>query len=486
MPPAPGVPQRSPLLGPAYTSRSPVLALDQCINLYPEIVERETPRGTVKEVGALYGCPGLTTPVITLGTGPIRGMLPAGLFLYVVAGNTLYRLSGSPLSATTLGTLGSASGPVQMAANANQIGVVDNTSNIYVWDGGTFHTVALPSSANANAMTSLNGFALVNQDFTQTMWQSNYNDFTTWNALNFANADATGDLIIGFATLHNQVYVFKEYHIEVWPNAGVAGFSFQRIPGVLPEVGAVTPYAIAKAADSLIWLGKDANGVIGVFRIRGYEPQRVSTFALEQLIVGYNAAAAFGFAYTQAGHDFYLLTFPSDGVTWCLDITSSDKAGAPMWHQRAGWNVLSQTFGVFAGCCSAVYGTGLPVLVGDSQNGNIYKLDLNTYTDDGSPRRWLRSWRERPNFDLATFRVNCLEIEYDSAGAAGTYTLRQSFDGGQSYNPNVLTMAFGGTTQTRTKFNRLGMTRRGAQSDRWFELSSTDAVKAALLGAWVS
>lgn len=479
-----GEPKRSPLLGPAYTARSPVLALDQCINLYPEIVNRETSQGTTKEVGALYGCPGLTTPAVVMPKSPIRGMLVQGVFLYVVAGDTFYRLSNG-FAVTVLGSLGTSSGLVQITANYAQIGVIDGTGYIYVWNAGssTFSTVALPGGTTftPNSTTTLNGFTLVNEALTQTMWQSNLNDMTTWNALNFANADATSDLVIGFGSLHNQVYVFKEQHIEVWPNAGNAGFSFSRIPGVLPEIGVQVPNTIAKVADSLVWLGRDQEGVGKVYRIRGYEPQRISNYAIESAIAGYTITDSFSMTYSQEGHDFYLLTFPTDNVTWCLDVTSTEQMGQPMWHQRASWNVLSQAFVAFAGS-AMVFFNGL--LVGDRLNGNIYRLDLNTYTDNGSPRRWLRSWRERPDFDTSTFKVNALEIEYDSAGGSGTYSLRQSFDGGEAWSSNVRTTAFGG--QTRAKFNRLGMTARGAQSDRVFELSSLDPVKVALLAAWVS
>lgn len=491
MPQQPGVPRRSPFLGPAYSARSPVLALDQCINLYPEIVERETPRGTTKEVGAFYGCPGLTAPAITLGSGPIRGMLGLGLFLYVVSGAALYRLA-SGFTSTFLGTLGTSSGLVQMTSNASQIGVIDGTGNIYVWNAftSTFSTVALPGGATftPTSTTTLNGFTLVNEQLTQTMWQSNLGDMTTWNALNFANADATSDFVIGFGSLHNQVYVFKQNHIEVWPNAGQQGFTFQRLPGVLPEIGATFATTIVKVADSLIWLGSDPNGTGKIYRIKGYDPARVSNYALEQVLTTYNFSSAFAFGYSQAGHDFYVITFPLNGVTWCLDVTASEQMGMPMWHQRASWN--GSAFGMFAPSSAALFNQ--QIVAGDYVNGNIYALDLNTYTDNGQPRRWLRTWRERPDFDLASSKVNCLEIEYQSGvgvpgGVTPNFNLRQSFDGGWNWSASR-TAAAGQANQTgvRARFNRLGMVRRGAESDRIFELSSTDQMAVALLGAWVS
>src|SRR5215469_3808135 len=93
----------SPIFGGFYQSRSLNLADSECTNLYPEIVE--TKQG--KQVGALYGAPGLTLQ-LTVGNGPIRGFDvwhgPSGDVLFVVSGGTLYSVSQN-LNALPLGAL---------------------------------------------------------------------------------------------------------------------------------------------------------------------------------------------------------------------------------------------------------------------------------------------------------------------------------------------------------------------------------------------
>ena len=81
-------------VGPSYQTRSPSIANDRTVNLYPELVE--FPRGSKLEVAALYSVPGTAT-FATLG-GPIRGMHTAvNKRCFVVSGSTLYELFATGL-----------------------------------------------------------------------------------------------------------------------------------------------------------------------------------------------------------------------------------------------------------------------------------------------------------------------------------------------------------------------------------------------------
>ena len=70
---------KSPILGSSYVARSTNAADNRMINLFPEIV----PEGG-KEPAFLNRAPGLRL-LATVGTGPVRGMLDSGQWLYVNA-----------------------------------------------------------------------------------------------------------------------------------------------------------------------------------------------------------------------------------------------------------------------------------------------------------------------------------------------------------------------------------------------------------------
>lgn len=471
MPGPPGVPQRTPLLGSAYTATSPVLANQQCINLYPEIVETKSG----KEVGALYFTPGLDL-LATAGSGPIKAIHAFGALLFVLSGTTIYSITTGYV-VTNVGTATGA-GPYVFIDNGSQLVLFDGTS-AQISTGGAFSAVSLPFS-NPGGAAFLNGFGIASVANDRTFYQSALNDLSSWPALNFSAADATPDGIIAVTQLHNQLVFLKLFHIEFWVNAGNPGVAFQRLGGVLPNYGCLAANSVVTLADRILWLGLGPEGFGVVYEMSGYEPVRRSTHAIEAAIQAYgDLTGAVAFGYQQNGHEFYQISFPTGDATWVLDLTASQQmGGVPMWHQRAAY-----TGGAFHRHPASVFALwNNKIVVGDYQTGKVYAYNPATLTDAGAQRRWLRSWRADARFEPVTHPIRCLEIEYDAGGGSGTFNLRKSFDA-VTWSATQ-TSGFGSTQ--RARFNRLGASKRGAQSDWVFELSSTDAAAIKLLGAWMS
>lgn len=131
---------------------------------------------------------------------------------------------------------------------------------------------------------------------------------------------------------------------------------------------------------------------------------------------------------------------------------------------------------------------GIGVL-GDYRNGNLYAFDLDTLTDDGTQRRWLRRWRALPQPADKTIRFGSLRIDMESGSEVPPDTnpqmvIRWSDDGGYTWsNPRIVAVGRVGQTGQNVRVTRLGSTRRFARSDRIFEISSTDEFKVAIVGA---
>ena len=116
----------------------------------------------------------------------------------------------------------------------------------------------------------------------------------------------------------------------------------------------------------------------------GYQPVKVSTNSIDHMIENLpNIQDAVGLCYTQEGHDFYMISFPTGNKTYCYDISTTE------WHERAYWNAPAGKFERFLGNKAAVF-NGVPY-VADYRNGNIYSLDLNVYTDNGQIVRRVRT-----------------------------------------------------------------------------------------------
>jgi len=374
----------TPILGSAYVARSINAANNRMVNLFPEAI----PAGGL-EAGFLNRAPGLEF-LQSVGTGPIRALWAHqtnGSDFYVVSGQEVYKLTGMTATPTLLGTV-SGTGPVSIADNGTQIFFACNPDGyIYNETTNVFAKITDPDFAGAVTVAYLDGYFVFNQPNSQIIWVSQLLDGTSVDPLDFASAEGSPDGVVGLIADHRQLWVFGTDSVEVWYNAGTADFPLQRIQGAFNEIGCVSAYSIAKLDNGLFWLGTDARGQGIVYRANGYTGTRVSTHAIEYAIAQYgNISDAIAYTYQQEGHAFYVLTFPSGNATWVYDVATE------AWHERAGFD--NGLFMRHRSNCQCNFGGN--IIVGDFENGNIYRFDLDVYADNGGIQKWLRSWRALP------------------------------------------------------------------------------------------
>jgi hypothetical protein len=469
---------KTPILGQAYVARSVNAADNRMVNLFPEA----TPENG-KDVGFLNRAPGLRL-LATVGSGPVRGMWQYGGYGYVVSSNTLYRVDAA-WNATVLGTV-SGSGPVSMTDNGTQLFVACNPlSYIYNATTGVFAQITDPDFAGAVTVGYIDGYFVFNQPNSQTIWVTQLLDGTSVDPLEFASAEGSPDNLVGLIVDHREVWLFGTNSVEVWYDAGNVNFPLERIQGAFNEIGCAAPYSIAKLDNGLFWLGSDARGNGIVYRANGYTGQRISTHAIEFAIQSYASISdAFAYTYQQEGHAFYVLTFPTGNATWVYDVAT----GA--WHERAAF--YNGQFSRHASNCQMSFNN--EIVVGDCASGNLYAFDLDVYADNGGAQRWLRSWRAIPSGQNNLKRTAQHSLQLDCETGVGLNTgqgsdpqamLRWSDDGGHTWsNEHWASMGAIGASGTRTFWRRLGMTDK--LRDRVYEVSGSDPVKVALIGAELS
>lgn len=226
-----------------------------------------------------------------------------------------------------------------------QVSTSGNGSN-FTLTAPTFGTatylssIALPFSGGPISATYQDGFGLVNDAGTNQFYQSDLDDLSQWEPLNFSSADAKPDAVLAMHDLFREVWLFKTNNIEIWVNVGQPGFTFQRLQGAFVEAGTCAIFSVAKAGDFFLWLSRttQGSGIVMMAGGSGSGLRRMSTHAIEYQIAQYPTIAdAIAFAYQQEGHVFYVLTFPTGDATWVLDLTTTEKIGYPVWHQRAAF-----------------------------------------------------------------------------------------------------------------------------------------------------
>ena len=493
------------ILGQSYVARSINAADNRCVNLFPEVV---TEGG--KEAAYLNRAPGLSL-LATVGTGPIRGLWSFGYFTYVASGLELYSVD-SNWTPLLLGAI-EGTGPVSMSDNGTQLFIACNPKG-YIYNSFTtvFAQITDADFQGAVTVAFLDGYFVFNQPNSQKLWVTSLYDGTSITPLGFASAEGSPDGLIALMVDHREAWLFGTNSVEVWYDAGLPDFPLTRIQGAFNEIGCAAAYSVAKLDNGLFWLGADARGRGVVYRSQGYSGVRISTHAIEFAIQGYGVISdAIGYTYQQEGHPFYVLVFPTANATWVYD------AATGAWHERAGFS-NGQFIRHRSNCYTTFNNTSI---VGDYENGKIYSLSLDVYDDAGDIQKWLRSWRALPagqnnlkrtsqhslqlDCETGTYYAVTVTSEIDlitedayflvtedsefligevSQTEAGTpqVMLRWSDDAGHNWsNEHWISMGKYGEYGTRAIWRRLGMTTK--LRDRVYEVSGTDALKIAIMGA---
>lgn len=464
-----------PFVGGSYTARSASFDAEQCINLYPE-----TGSPTSKSVVMLLGTPGKRL-WSTLSGGGVRGLLRFSAAVGVaVVGPNVYLLDVNGVG-NIVGTIDSAPNPVGIASNGTLVVIVTGPDG-YVLNpsSGTLTQITDPAFSGADTVQFIDGYFVFNKTGTG-QFQITGLYTTTIDGLDFATAEGAPDLLLSLLVDHREIWLFGETSTEVFFNSGNVDFPFERINGAFIEQGCAAKFSPAKMDNTVYWLTADERGKGTVQRAQGYSPQRVSTHALEYAIGQMSRIDdAVAYTYQQEGHSFYVLNFPTAQKTWVFDAATN------LWHERAWRNPSTGALAQDRAVCQMAF-AGENV-VGDWENGRLYVLDMDYFTDNGDPIARVRACPHISDQDYKEQFFSSLQVDMQTGvglttgqGSDPKAMLQWSTDGGYSWS-NELWAPIGklGERRSRVKWRRLGRSR-----DRVFKVTITDPVRIAIIGASV-
>jgi hypothetical protein len=449
-------------VGPSYTLASIKAGIQKTQNLYLEVNEAEGTR-------TLKYTPGLRL-LSTSGAGPCRGLWEASNGRsFMASGSKLYEIT-NPASPTDLGDFVTSSGTVSMADNGIDLLCVDGTKGYtFRFATNVFAQIADVDFPTATYCAFIDQYLIVNDANTGNWFLSGLSDAVNWDALDFAAAEAyPDDLIRLMVDDANNVVLFGSKSIELWFDSGEVLFPFSRVQGGYIARGTPGPDSWVKLDHAIIGITQDENGLGMVERFDGQKLVRVSTFAIEELLKAGNLSAATAWAYQRAGHTFYCLNAPGMASTVCLDVSSGQ------WHERvSGASRHRGEYHCIAG--------GLHV-VGDYVNGNLYELDEDTYSDNGTAIERLRRCphlsKETKTLFLANVGVD-VETGLITDATEPTCAFRISRDGGHTFG--TATSHSLGTAGSYKK--RVMRARCGSSRDFVIEWSTSAECPITITGA---
>jgi hypothetical protein len=477
-------------VGTSYTAPSIYQDDQECINFFAEIDPTKQPgnRGVV----ALYPTPGLVTKLTLPAGAEVRGMrtLSGEKYVIAVCGNKVYKIDTFYVS-TEIGTLTTSSGPVSISDNittsAGLIAYIVDGPNRYTWvvASNTFTTLLATDGAwqGATVVDVVDSYNIYNEPGTQNWGCTDLGSSLSTQAL-YGSKNGSSDTLVSLIVDRRQVYLLGEVTTEVWTDvgnviAGITTFPFQRVPGTMIQSGIGAPFSIARFQDSFAFVAKDTRGDSTIEMVNGYTFVKISTHAVEQSLLNEYTADAIAYTFQIEGHEMYVCTFPSigNGLTWVYD--ASTKA----WHKWLSWDAIKGEYYRHRSNCGCFFNN--VYLVGDFENGKIYSLENEVYTDDGATIRRLRRATHLTT-DLQRQYFESFQIQFQPGIGLSTgqgddpqAMLRWSNDGGSTFsNEHWVSIGKVGQYANRALWRRLGWSR-----DRIFEVAISDPIKAVIISA---
>jgi len=454
-----------PFVGGAYLGRSSNINAQVCQNFYVEVDKQggKTPAALVPTPGMLLWCE-------TGTVAEVRGLRSWKDYLYAVVGSKLYKINKAG-TATDIGNLRTDEGKVWIEGGTTHLCLTDGRYGYYRTESATaLEMITDENFPNPSSLSYQDGFFIVTEAGTDAFFISSVENASEWDGLDFSSAEDTPDDALAAFSYHRELWVFGVETTEVFYNSGDASFPFSRVAGGVFGVGVASADSIVAGHEGFFLL----DNKFQVRLIAGYEGRVISTPQVEYHIQSYaDKSDAVGYSYTQEGHAFYVLTFPSANKTWVFDAITG------LWHTRSS----DMTEGRHRSNCAEWFDG--KTLVGDWNNGNIYQLDLNTFKDGTNAIIRKRAAQSIHKDRKRAFHSR-FEIEFEAGtglitgqGSDPQAMLQWSDDGGHTWgNEHWTTIGKIGEYKNRAVWRRLGSSR-----ERIYRVSLSDPVKAVIIGA---
>lgn len=330
--------------------------------------------------------------------------------------------------------------------------------------------------------------------------------------------------IVACRTLHRKLFLFSAFFTEVWENQGIGtNLPFRRNNSLLMEYGTPAIGSIAVGFDKMFFLSQDRDGQGSVMEVIGSESIPVSNRALDFILAQYASTQQISdcrsFLIKENGIIFYRMNFTIANHSYIYNVTFSDpsREETKRWHEEEvlnGDRHLAQTHSFFNGIN----------YVGSYKAPILYKIDPNTFTNDGEairrariskafvPPGYQRIRVDRLQLDLLQGQVDLSDVQSNELDLLAedlsiittedginilleqseTLTFKNTLyvfmsiskDGGQTYGYKVRApMGNVGQRTFRTVWRKLGTTKRGQAFVTMFEFFE-EAPFIILGGSW--
>lgn len=253
---------------------------------------------------------------------------------YFINEDTLYKAG----YVTTIGTITSGTKKCSFHEIGGKLVIVDPENN-EVWTvttGGTLAQVVdldLPTTI-AGGGTALDGYLFLIDD-DGVIQHSDLDDATSWDSLNFIEAEREADGGTYIARHHDHVVALGKSTIEFFWNAGNAtGATISRRQDIFYNLGCPYEDAVWEDGDDIYFLGRTQRGDYGIYAISNFKLKSVSNPSFNSYLTNTYAESSFfplvaGFS--ARGHNFVSVTIHTTTTTILPSITFVYDISTGIW-----------------------------------------------------------------------------------------------------------------------------------------------------------
>jgi len=430
-----------------------------------------------KDQFVLLGFPGHST-FHKFGVGPARGGKEFNEVLILVYGSSVFKMDKG-FYVTHLGYLNTITGIVGMAENGVELVIVDGEDGWVYAKGGRKITQINDSvftATKTKTIAALDGMFIAHKEDSREIFASDAYNANSWPALKTASAEFQGG-IVNAVWSDRELFVFTDDFTQVYYNSGASPMPWIPIRTGRLLYGLAAPNSLVIIDNTTYFLARGPNGALFIGKVNGYNIERVSSRGWEREWSNYEKVSdAFGIGIQWAGHEWYMITFPSalegHGKTFLFDAEARQlglfEIGTYVDHEG--------DFGSHPMLAHNFYNG--KHLIGDI-DGEMFEMSASSYLYDTDP---LISLRRAPVLHSNRDRVffNTMQVDCE-VGSGGTVMLDISDDGGRTFDTRrYKTMGTAGQYDERVIFRQLG-----SAYDRVFQLSVSDAVNRKFLSAYL-
>lgn len=412
----------------------------------------------------------------TAGTDGINGMYywESMDTVYIVSGRDLYSMTEAgtvTLIASNLFSL-STRAIFDEAINPSRKLFITNGGIPVEYDGATAQKLTDPQAPKlATHLSIFDTYLIANQTDSQKIEYSNVGQPTVFTG-EFVQAEVQSDDVVFVGVGWDEIAAFGKTSLQFFYNDGSTPFVNK--PGAIVQEGCIAPYSVKLIDNAWFYINHERR----VVRLNGRQPVVLSV-PIDKVLNGLTTVTdAIGDQLTVGGRTFYVLTFPTDDKTIVYDYSLNEWCG-----EWGSWSTENTAYSRYRGNCVLYVPEWGVHLVGDYNNGKIYKADVDTYKDGTGI---IRSAWTTGNIDHGTsLRKRSIRLRFRLKRGEGDINTTESpilmvrwRDDGKKAWGNTVNINLGKSGDYEI-FKEIGP--MGSYRTRQYEISITDDVPLSLV-----